>query len=190
MTRILFSLFFSVCVFSSAAAEMVKVPLPSCPITLSTPLLNDASGDCMVEERSRGGSASLVRYNSKLVVFVQHGDAGTRFYPMGYGSAGVEQELTRFNYVKKNWGSIAPHTPRTAWFNGELKVVLYSVNLQKERGCLAFVKGFGASSDMYGADGDGYRKKVSMLVCPNGTANVTDVALLEVITGATLNSFR
>jgi len=190
MLRFFLSLFFVAAVFSSAAAEMLKVPLSECPIKLNTSLLNDAKGDCMVDERSRGGSVYLVRYSSELVVFFQHGDAGTRYYPMGYGASGVKQELTRFNYIKKNWGSIAPHTPRTAYFNDGLKVALYTVNLQKERGCLAFAKGFGPSSDMYGADGDGYRKKVSMLVCPNGTANVTDDALIGVITGASLDSFR
>ena len=190
MTRFFLPLFFAALVFSSAAAEMLKVPLSECPITLSTSLLNDAKGDCMVDERSRGGSVTLVRYSSELVVFFQHGDAGTRYYPIGTGASGVKKELTRFNYIKKNWSSIAPRTPRTAYFNDGLKVVLYTVNLQKERGCVAFTKGFGPSSDMYGADGDGYRKKISMLVCPNGNANVTDDALIEVITGASLNGFR
>ena len=191
MTRILFSLFFAVWVFSSAAAEMVKVPLSDCPISLHSSILENASGDCMVENRSRGGSVSLVRYNSKIVVFAHHGDAGTQYYTLGVGKYGVKKKLSEFNYIKKNWSSIIPHEPRTTYFNEKTKVVLYTINLQKERGCVGFVRGMGASAHAL-TDGStsGFRKTVSMLVCPNGDSNVSSSALVEVITSATLKGFR
>ena len=190
MTRALFSLFFVMWVFSSAAAEMVKVQLSDCPISLNSPMLENASGDCMVENRSRGGSVSLVRYNSKLVVFAHHGDAGTRYYPIGIGQSGVKKKLSEFNYIKKNWSSIIPHEPRTAYFNEKTKVVLYTINLQKERGCVGFVAGFGGSADeLMSGNATGYRKSVSMLVCPNSGSDVTGSELIEIITSASLKGF-
>jgi len=191
MTRILFSMFFAVWVFSSAAAEMKKVPLSDCPISLNSSILENASGDCMVENRSRGGSVSLVRYNSKLVVFAHHADAGTKYYPVGLGMNGVKKKLSQFNYIKNNWSSIVPHEPRTTYFNEKTKVVLYTINLHKERGCVGFVRGFGGSAEAL-TDGStrGFRKTISMLVCPNGDFNVSSGELVEVITSASLKGFR
>ena len=191
MIRVFLLLSFAFGFFSSATAEMVKVPLPDCPLSLNAPILDDARGDCMVDDRSGGGLVSLIRYNSKLVVFAEHGDAGTRYYPLDIGASGVKKQLSHYNYIKNNWSSIVPREPRTAFFGDKIKVILYTVNLQKERGCIGFAKGYGGSADeLYSGDTRGYRKTISMLVCPNGDVNVPDSALIEVITSAFLKGFR
>ena len=169
---------------SFAAGDKKTVPYSDCPINFTDGMFDDAKGNCDIVSHGNTGTKRvyLIRHNSDYVVFstMLKGGPG-RFFPFSRGLSTTRKQLSIWKYVKKNWSDIQAFEPRTAYTADEKKVVLYRVNLQKERGCVGFAMPFGASTNsLAGATGDGYRMVLSMLVCPR-TESISELDLVSVV---------
>jgi len=167
-----------------AAGDKKTLQYVDCPLTFADGVFDEAKGNCDVISYGNSGTKNvfLIRHNSDYVVFstMLKGGPG-RFFPFNRGLSATQKQLSIWNYIKKNWSDIKAFEPRTAYTADDKKVVLYRVNLQKERGCVAFVMPFGASSNsLAGANGDGHQIILSMLACPKNQS-VTEAELVGIV---------
>ena len=158
--------------FSSAsqASEKEVISYDKCVLKIETNLMNGAQGNCTAHRYKRKGSRNLflVRHNDDFLVFTYYFQAGPGLFFTG---SGHKQKVTKrakmWNYIKDNFISIEKHNPKTTRLSNDMKVILYKINLTKEKGCLAFAKGFGsAASDFSDGANSGSSKELGAVVCP------------------------
>ena len=170
------------------ANQEKKYNFTDCPVQISNPIFMGLQGSCNAREFRGGGRLNVFAYNQKAVAWISYAQAGTnRYYPHQTGKSQTTKSLKQWNYIKDNWISIKAANPRTTYVNGNLKVVLYEVDLNKEKRCLGFSHGFGNSGDTGG--NPGANKILHALICSvdNSLAN-TD--LVEMLTQLEIKSFR
>ncbi len=152
----------------SMAVDKIEYTFSDCPMKIGETFLDEAQGSCSVYKYGNSGGASLnvLAYNQNLVVWASNQRAGTnRYYKHSSGKHSTKRYLQIWPYIKDNWGDIRAATPRTTYVSDELKVVLYEINLQREKNCIGFSKGYGnTEGDQGGAAGAS--DVMSALACP------------------------
>jgi len=173
----------------SIAAEENNHTFEKCPLQFKNANFNGLEGSCIENKHSiGGGSLSFVGYNSRFVAWVVYMKAGTnRYYPHIPGKGQTEKNMKRWDYIKKHWQSIKPSDPRTTYVNKDQKVVLYEIDLEKQKNCIGFSSGYGAAGRTGGNPGKS--TVLNALLCPL-TANSTKQETLEILESLEVNTVR
>ena len=169
----------------ATAADKIEYTFSDCPMQIEETFLDGAQGSCSVYTYGNSGGASLnlIAYNQNLVVWAANQRAGTnRYYKHSNSKQNTKKYLQNWPYIKDNWGDIRAATPRTTYVGDELKVVLYEIDLQQEKNCIGFSKGYGNTEGDQGGSA-GASDVMSALACPINVDIGTDelLAMLESI---------
>ena len=115
--------------------------------------LDEAQGSCSVYKHGNNGGATLsvIAYDQNLVVWgsVQRAGGG-KYYKHSGSKQNTKKFLENWPYIKDNWTGIRAASPRTTYVGDDLKVVLYEIDLRKEKNCIGFSKGYGNTEGSQG----------------------------------------
>jgi hypothetical protein len=197
MVKIIYFALFKLALLLSSishASEEEIISYDKCVLKIETNLMTGAQGNCTARRYKSKGTRNLylVRHNNEFVVFSHYLQAGPGLFFTGSGhEKKVTERAKVWNYIKDNFISIEKHNPRTTRLSNDMKVILYEINLAKEKGCLAFVQGFGAgASDFSNGAGSGNSKELGAIVCPL-VASSDSQSVLEVLQSVQVNgTFR
>ena len=189
MCFLLFSFFAATESINIAEAnQKTEYNFNECPVQINNPIFTELQGSCNAYELRGGGRLNTVAYNKNVVAWVSFMQAGTnRYYPHRTSKSQTEKSLKVWSYIKDNWISIKAAKPRTTYVNGNLKVVLYEVNLNREKRCLGFSHGYGSSGDTGGNPGS--NKILHALIC-SLDESLANADLVEMLTQLEIKSFR
>ena len=184
---ILFNCFLFSALLSSVAMadDKTDYAFSDCPMQIGDTFLDEAQGSCSVYKHGNNGGATLsvIAYDQNLVVWgsVQRAGSG-RFYKHSNNKQTTKKYLENWPYIKDNGAGIRAASPRTTYVGDDLKVVLYEIDLRKEKNCIGFSKGYGNTEGSQGGS-PGATDIMSVLACPINVEIGTDklLAMIESI---------
>ena len=154
---------------SAYPEEPVQLDKNDCQIVNDHEVFETVEHKCTFFNYENKGTQNtfLITYSDSHVLFASffQGGPGLYFPFSGNAKTDTKKYLREWNYINENWVSISKlkRKNKTAFTANNTKVILYNINLQKERGCIGFAKGAGDNTRIQG--GRGSNQIMTGLLC-------------------------